>query len=75
MKIRPALIIDVVCSSLSIANRDVERFFDDGIDLYRTAPAAGTLLAASAYVVRAHGGRADVKRHNGIGATITCVYP
>ncbi len=75
VKIRPALIVDVICPALFIGHRDVERFFDDAIDPYHTAPAAGILLAAAACVVRAHGGRADVKRHNGIGATITFVYP
>jgi signal transduction histidine kinase len=45
------------------------------VDDYRAAPAAGILLAAAAHVVRAHGGRADVKRHNGIGATIAYVFP
>ncbi|MEO6237339.1 MAG: hypothetical protein ABIQ52_10105 [Vicinamibacterales bacterium] len=73
--IRPALIVDVICPSLFIGNRDVERFFDGAIDPHHTAPAAGILLAAAAFVVRAHGGRADVKRHNEIGATITFVYP
>jgi hypothetical protein len=73
--VRPALILDVVCPALFVGSGPAERFFDNAVDDYRSAPAAGILLAAGAYVVRAHGGRADVKRHTGIGATITYVFP
>jgi hypothetical protein len=75
VRVRPALMLDIVCPALFIGNRDVERFFDDRVEDYRGAPAAGILLAAAAHVVRAHRGRADVKPHNGIGTTITYVYP
>jgi hypothetical protein len=75
VKVRPALILDVICPALFVAGPQAERFFDNAGDDYRIAPAAGILLAAAAHVVRAHGGRAEVKRHNGTGATITYVFP
>lgn len=75
VKVRPALILDVICPALFVGSRHAERFFDNAVDDYRIAPAAGILLAAAAHVVRAHGGRADVKRHIGAGATITYVFP
>lgn len=75
VKIRPAIIIDVFCPTLFVATTHAERFFDNAADDYRTAPAAGVLLAAAAHIVRAHGGRADVKRHSANGATITYVFP
>ena len=75
MKVRPAIIIDVICSALVIRGALAERFFDNNPEDYGNAPAAGILLAAAAHIVRAHGGRADVKRHNGTGATITFVFP
>jgi hypothetical protein len=75
VRVRPALILDVICPALVIGGRHAERFFDNVVDDYRAAPAAGILLAAAAHVVRVHGGRADVKRHSGIGATIAYVFP
>ena len=75
VRVRPALILDVVCPTLVISGRQAERFFDNAVEDYRHAPAAGILLAAAAHVVRAHGGRADLKRLSGIGATITYVFP
>lgn len=75
VRVRPALIIDVFCPTLFVGAAHASRFFDNVADDYRAAPAAGVLLAAAAHVVRAHGGRADVKRHNASGATITYVFP
>lgn len=75
VKIRPAIIIDVFCPTLLVSDSHAERFFDNAADDYRMAPGAGVLLAAAAHIVRAHGGRADVKRHNANGATITYVFP
>lgn len=75
VRVRPALILDVICPALHVGSAQAERFFDNGVDDYRNAPAAGILLAAAAQVVRSHGGRADLKRHNGVGATITYVFP
>lgn len=75
VKVRPAIIIDVFCPTLFVSNAHAGRFFDNAADDYRAAPAAGVLLAAAAHIVRAHGGRADVKRHSATGATITYVFP
>lgn len=75
VKIRPAIIIDVFCPTLFVSSTHAERFFDNAADDYRMAPGAGVLLAAAAHIVRAHGGRADVKRHSASGATITYVFP
>ena len=75
VRVRPAIIIDVFCPALAVSGTQAARLFDNAPDDFRAAPAAGVLLAAAAHVVRAHGGRADVKRLNGTGATITYVFP
>ena len=74
VKVRPALIVDVFCPTLSVTGAQIERFFRNADEDYRSAPAAGVLLAAAAHTVRAHGGRADIKQHPA-GVTITYVYP
>lgn len=74
-KVRPAVMIDVTCPSMSITERQAERLFDNHEDDYRECAGAGILLAAAARVARAHGGRADVRRQNGGGVTVTFVYP
>lgn len=74
VKVRPALIVDVFCPTLSMTGAQMDRFFRNAGEDYRTAPAAGVLLAAAAQTVRAHGGRADIKQH-AAGVTITYVYP
>ena len=75
VRVRPAIIIDVFCPTLFVGGTHAARFFDNAAEDYRSAPAAGVLLAAAAHLVRGHGGRADVKRHNASGATITYVFP
>jgi hypothetical protein len=75
VSVRPAIIVDVICTSLFITGHQAETFFENDPAQYAGAPAAGILLAAAAHVVRAHGGRADVKRHNGVGVTVTYVFP
>ena len=75
VRVRPAIIMDVFCPTLYVSNAHAMRFFDNAADDYRAAPAAGVLLAAAAHIVRSHGGRADIKRHNACGATITYVFP
>jgi len=74
VKVRPALIVDVFCPTLSVTAAQIERFFRNADEDYRSTPAAGVLLAAAAHTVRAHGGRADIKEH-AAGITITYVYP
>jgi hypothetical protein len=75
VRVRPAIILDLFCPTLFVGGAHAARFFDNAAEDYRAAPAAGVLLAAAAGIVRAHGGRADVKRHNASGATITYVFP
>ena len=75
VRVRPAIILDVFCPTLFVTSALAERFFENSADDYRAVPAAGVLLAAAAHIVRTHGGRADVKRHNAAGATITYVFP
>lgn len=75
VKVRPAIIVDVMCPSLFVSSRQAERFFDNDEAVFPNAVAAGILLGAAAHVVRAHAGRADVKLHNGIGVTVTYVFP
>jgi hypothetical protein len=75
VRVRPAMIIDVFCPTLLVDGTQAGRFFDNAADDYRNAPAAGVLLAAAGHIVRAHGGRADVKRLSASGATITYVFP
>lgn len=74
VKVRPALIVDIFCPTLALTAAQGERFFRNADEDYRSAPAAGVLLAAAAQTVRAHGGRADIKQHPA-GVTITYVYP
>lgn len=73
--VRPAIIVDVICPALHIASPLAERVFDNRREDYGDAPAAGLLLAAAAHIGRAHGGRADMKRHAGTGVTVTFVFP
>jgi len=75
VRVRPAIILDVFCPTLFVSSVLADRFFENASDDYRAVPAAGVLLAAAAHIVRTHGGRADVKRHNAAGATITYVFP
>ena len=74
VKTRPALILSLFCPTLSVSGGQIDRFFRNLEEDYRSAPAAGVLFAAAAQTVRAHGGRADIKQH-AAGATITYVYP
>ena len=74
-KVRPALIVDVACPSISVSDRQAERLFENQEEDYRESAGAGVLLAAASRVARAHGGRSDVKRHAVAGITITFVYP
>jgi hypothetical protein len=75
VRVRPAIIVEVVCPPLLLGSRQAERFFDNDPDDFQVAPAAGILLAAAARVVRTHGGRADVQRHGRRGVTVSLVFP
>jgi len=75
VKTRPALFVEIGCTALSIGTGLAVHFFENSDEDYGRTPAAGILLAAAAHVVRLHGGRADIKRHNGAGVTVTYVFP
>jgi hypothetical protein len=75
VKIRPALIVDVICPALAVRGGLAERFFDNRDEDFRETPAAGILLASAGHVAQLHGGRADVKPHSVAGATVTFVFP
>ena len=75
MKTRPALFVEIGCTALPIGTGLAVHFFENSDEDYGRTPAAGILLAAAANVVRLHGGRADIKRHNGAGVTVTYVFP
>ena len=66
VKVRPALIVDVECSTLAWPSASADRFFDNGVEDFAGAPAAGTLLAWAAHVVRLHGGRTEVQVPGGV---------
>jgi hypothetical protein len=74
VRIRPALIVDISCTNLSLPAGFTEHGFENRDDEFRRAPAAGILLAAAAHVARMHGGRADAKLQAG-AVTITYVFP
>ena len=75
MKTRPALFVEIGCTALPIGTGLAVHFFENSDEDYGRTPAAGILLAAAAQVARLHGGRADIKRHNGAGVTVTYVFP
>lgn len=66
VKVRPALIVDVECSTLAWPSASADRLFDNAIEDFAAAPAAGTLLAWAAHVVRLHGGRTEVQQQGGL---------
>jgi len=75
IKTRPALFVEIGCTALPIGTGLAVHFFENSDEDYGRTPAAGILLAAAAHVARLHGGRADIKRHNGAGVTVTYVFP
>lgn len=66
VKVRPALIVDVECATLSWPSASADRFFDNAVEDFAAAPAAGTLLAWAAHVARLHGGRAEAQVQGGL---------
>jgi hypothetical protein len=66
VKVRPALIVDVECSTLAWRAGSADRFFDNGEQDFAVAPAAGILLASAAHVVRLHGGRVEAQVQGGV---------
>jgi ParB-like chromosome segregation protein Spo0J len=75
VKTRPAVIIELTQSAVSVEPELIGRFFDANSTLHPGGPSAALLLAAAARIVRAHGGRADVRRDGPVGCTMTFVLP
>jgi ParB-like chromosome segregation protein Spo0J len=75
VKTRPAVIIELAQRAVSVEPELIGRFFDATSTLHPGGPSAALLLAAAARIVRAHGGRADVRRDGAVGCTITFVLP
>lgn len=65
-RVRPALIVDIACQFLKWQGGSAERFFENDEHDYAAAPSAGILLAAAAHGVRLHGGRAEMRAHDGV---------
>jgi len=66
VKVRPALIIDVDCPTLTWRGTAADRFFENGERDFAAAPAAGILLASAAHMVRLHGGRVEAQLQGGV---------
>lgn len=66
VKVRPALIIDVDCPTLTWRGTAADRFFENGERDFAVAPAAGILLASAAHMVRLHGGRVEAQLQGGV---------
>jgi len=75
VKTRPAIIIELTQRAASVEPELIGRFFDPSSTLHPGGPSGALLLAAAARIVRAHGGRADVRRDGPVGCTITFVLP
>lgn len=75
VRTRPAMIIELVQRSVSIDPASIGRFFDASCDLHPGGASAALLLAAAARIIRAHGGRVDVRRDEPVGCTMTFILP
>jgi hypothetical protein len=73
VKVRPALIVDVACPSLTWRAAPADRFFDNNDADFAVAPAAGILFASAAQVVCLHGGRVEVQQQGGL--SVRYVFP
>jgi hypothetical protein len=72
-RVRPALIVDVECTALAWRPASADRLFDNNVQDFAAAPAAGILLASAAHVVRLHGGRVEMQPQSGV--TLRYVFP
>jgi hypothetical protein len=75
VRTRPAMIIELVQRSVSVDPASIGRFFDAACDLHPGGASAALLLAAAARIIRAHGGRVDVRRDEPVGCTMTFILP
>ena len=75
VKTRPAMIIELAQRVVSVEPELMGQFFDVGSTVHPGGASTAVLLAAAARIVRAHGGRADVRRDDPVGCTLTFVLP
>lgn len=75
VRMRPAMIIELAQRSVSVDPASIGRFFDATCDLHPGGASAALLLAAAARIIRAHGGRVDVRRDEPVGCTMTFILP
>jgi hypothetical protein len=66
VKVRPAVIVDVACPTLTLRGATADRLFAGEPSDFVEAPCAGILLASAAHVVRLHGGRVEVQNRDGL---------
>jgi ParB/RepB/Spo0J family partition protein len=75
VKTRPAMIIELAQRVVSVEPELMGQFFDVDSIVHPGGTATALLLAAAARIVRGHGGRADVRRDDPVGCTVTFVLP
>lgn len=75
VKTRPAMIIELAQRVVSVEPELMGQFFDVESTVHPGGAPTAVLLAAAARIVRAHGGRADVRRDDPVGCTVTFVLP
>lgn len=59
---RPALMIEIVASGISLSEDTLSAFFEPSTTCHPAGTEGALLLGAAARIARAHGGRADVQR-------------
>jgi len=75
VKTRPAMILELAQRVVSVEPELMGQFFDVDSTVHPGGASTAVLLAAAARIVRAHGGRADVRRDDPVGCTLTFVLP
>jgi K+-sensing histidine kinase KdpD len=74
-KIRPAMVIVVSQRGSSVDPAELSAFVERDAELPAHAGATGVLLASCARIVRAHGGRVEVRETGPIGCALALVFP
>lgn len=69
---RPALMIEIVASGVSLSEDTLAAFFEPASACHPAGAEGALLLGAAARIARAHGGRADVER--GIDGQIVALF-
>ena len=69
---RPALMIEIVASGVSLSEETLSAFFEPASACHPAGIEGSLLLGAAARIARAHGGRADVER--GVDGEIVALF-